>query len=281
MQTPPNFQKRTPPPAGFRSEFLPSGSSQGMRMTPVTQQPMTSRQFPVGFGMSSSPSCPFGLECLINVDQLLVHQEVELLEVLTGFETKNKYTVYNNWNQRVFYAVEESSCCTRNCCGKNRCFGMQILDNSGREIIHLERPLRCSSCWCPCCLQEMQVFAPPNNFIGKIEQNWSVCSPSFSMKNASRDTVLQISGPIFTCGLYRDVDFKVLSSDGKRVVGRISKKWSGLVKEIFTDTDNFGISFPVDLDVRMKAVTLGACFLIDYMFFEKTGHGETDSPGMF
>ena len=37
---------------------------------------------------------------------------------------------------------------------------------------------------------------------------------------------------------------------------------SGLLKEAFTDADIFGINFPMDLDVRMKAVCLAACFLI-------------------
>lgn len=46
------------------------------------------------------------------------------------------------------------------------------------------------------------------------------------------------------------------------MVGKISKQWTGLVREAFTDADNFGIQFPLDLDVKMKAVMLGACFLI-------------------
>lgn len=45
-------------------------------------------------------------------------------------------------------------------------------------------------------------------------------------------------------------------------VGKISKQWSGLVREMFTDADFFGINFPMDLDVKMKAVMLGACMLI-------------------
>jgi len=53
-----------------------------------------------------------------------------------------------------------------------------------------------------------------------------------------------------------------MSKDGSTQVGKISKKWSGLIREAFTDADNFGIQFPMDLDVRMKAVMLGACFLI-------------------
>lgn len=55
---------------------------------------------------------------------------------------------------------------------------------------------------------------------------------------------------------------QVKSLDEVSNVGRISKQWSGFLKEAFTDADNFGVSFPMDLDVKMKAVMLGACFLI-------------------
>lgn len=45
-------------------------------------------------------------------------------------------------------------------------------------------------------------------------------------------------------------------------IGKISKQWTGLLREAFTDSDNFGIQFPMDLDVKIKAVMIGACFLI-------------------
>lgn len=45
-------------------------------------------------------------------------------------------------------------------------------------------------------------------------------------------------------------------------IGKISKQWTGLLREAFSDADNFGIQFPLDLDVKMKAVMIGACFLI-------------------
>jgi len=38
---------------------------------------------------------------------------------------------------------------------------------------------------------------------------------------------------------------------------------------MFTKADNFAVSFPIDLDVRMKAVLLGTIFLIDFMYFEQ------------
>ena len=71
------------------------------------------------------------------------------------------------------------------------------------------------------------------------------------------------------------------SLDSNQQVGKISKQWTGLVKEAFTDADNFGVSSPLDLDVKIKATLLGAVFLIDFMFFEKSQNNENDRPGMF
>lgn len=230
---------------------------------------------------SAPINCPPGLEYLSAIDQLLVHQKVELLEAFTGFETNNKYTVKNSMGQRVYMAVEDTDCCTRNCCGPIRPFDLKILDHTQREVIHLYRPLRCSSCCFPCCLQRLEVMSPPGHVIGYVTQEWSICIPKFRIEDSTGECVLRIEGPFCTFSICGDVEFQVLSKDGSTQVGKITKQWSGLVREAFTDADNFGISFPIDLDVNIKAVLLGACFLIDFMFFEKAANKESDRPGMF
>ena len=53
-----------------------------------------------------------------------------------------------------------------------------------------------------------------------------------------------------------------MSKDGSANVGQVSKKYGGFMKEAFTDADTFGVNFPMDLDVRVKAVLLAATFLI-------------------
>jgi uncharacterized protein YxjI len=141
-----------------------------------------------------------------------------------------------------------------------RPFDIKIKDISGREVIHLSRPFAC-------CLHSIEVFAPPRQLAGSVEQ-WSICPPQFVVKDAQGTVVLEIKGPFCTFSLCGSVDFQIMSRDGKTQVGKISKEWSGWLQEAFSDADNFGISFPVDLDVKMKAVMLGACFLIDFMFFE-------------
>lgn len=35
---------------------------------------------------------------------------------------------------------------------------------------------------------------------------------------------------------------QIFGQDGTTEVGRISKQWSGMLREMFTDADNFGVS---------------------------------------
>lgn len=242
------------------------------------------------------PGCPPGLEYLAHVDQLLVKQQIELLEAFTGFETGNKYEIYNTMGQKIYYAAEDTCCCGC-CCGiccnpckcyrkcqkqccTNRSFDMSVFNNDKEKVMSIHRPLRASTCWCPCCLQKLTVECPPGTEIGKVRQKWSICHPEFNICDESGAAVLSIEGPICTWSCCGDVKFKVLASDGTQV-GEVSKQWSGISKEHFTDADNFGITFPMDLDVKVKGTILGACFLIDYMFFEDApGDKNKDAPGM-
>ena len=83
--------------------------------------------------------------------------------------------------------------------------------------------------------------------------------------------MLKVEGPCWTCRCCgSDVEFNVLSvqtgemvtsslrvleyniKDFKFQVGKITKQWTGLGKELFTDADNFGINFPLDLDVKVR-----------------------------
>ncbi|XP_043926052.1 phospholipid scramblase 1-like isoform X2 [Protopterus annectens] len=213
-------------------------------------------------------NCPPGLEYLSQIDQLLVNQKVELFEAFTGIETNNKYEIKNGKGQRIYLASEENDCCTVQFCGPTRSYTIRILDNVGREVITLIRPYRCTSCLFPCFLQEMEVQAPPGITVGYVVQNWHPFLPKFTIQDDMKQDVLKIFGPYCTFGCITDSDFEVKSLDSPSTIGKISKQWSGVIKEMFTDGDHFGILFPMDLDVKTKAVMVGACFLIDFMFFE-------------
>lgn len=57
-----------------------------------------------------------------------------------------------------------------------------------------------------------------------------------------------------------------MSLDEEIVIGKISNTWAGFIRELSTNADKFGIQFPLDLDVKIKALMLGASFLIVSLF---------------
>uniref|UniRef100_UPI00398F5709 phospholipid scramblase 2-like n=1 Tax=Pristiophorus japonicus TaxID=55135 RepID=UPI00398F5709 len=207
-------------------------------------------------------NCPPGLEHILQIDQILIHQQIELLEVLFGFEGNNKYDIKNKIGQQIYFATERSGMCCRLFCGTRRRLKIKIVDNKGTEVIRLKRPKRCSTCWCPCCLQKLEVQAPPGEPIGYIVQKWHPCLPKFIIQDENQDSVLKINGPCCTSGCGCDVHFKIKNLDESETLGDITKKWGSLIVEAATDVDNFVINFPIDLDVRIKAALMGACFLI-------------------
>lgn len=243
----------------------------GQPGVPGQPQPVQWMQRP-----ESVPGCPPGLEYLTQIDQLLVHQQVEIFEMMTNWETRNRYQIKNSVGQQVYFAQEESDTCHRQCCGPSRGFIMHITDNLGQEVIRVNREFKCCAGFnccagANCCSMEIEIEAPVGQVVGYVKQRQSCLAPKYSINDAQDQSVLMIEGPTCICQgpcCTNDQEFIVYSCDMAHEVGKISKQWSGFVKEYFTQADNFGISFPMDLDVKLKAVMIGAVFLIDFMFFE-------------
>ncbi|XP_060571077.1 phospholipid scramblase 2-like [Ruditapes philippinarum] len=55
---------------------------------------------------TGAPNCPPGLEYLTQIDQILIKQKIELMELFTNWEAKNKYRILNTLGQQVYFAKE-------------------------------------------------------------------------------------------------------------------------------------------------------------------------------
>ncbi|XP_017744803.1 PREDICTED: phospholipid scramblase 1-like isoform X1 [Rhinopithecus bieti] len=213
-------------------------------------------------------SCPPGLEYLYQTNQLTVCQDFDPLGVLRKFETSKTYEILNNQGQIIYFAEERNNCFLRHLCGFSRPFTITIYDNVGRDVLALHKALKCSCCWSRCCLQKLKVEAPPGETIGYVYQYFHPFLPKFKIKNENKEEVMKIRGPWLVFSCLRDLNFNLLTLDEEMVIGKISKQYSGFVRGILTNGEKFGIQFPFDLDVKIKALMLGATFLIDYMYFE-------------
>ncbi|XP_002734807.2 phospholipid scramblase 2-like [Saccoglossus kowalevskii] len=273
--------------AGPGQPQQPYAQPPGQPPAPYGQPPMVQPGAPGVPGAPGAPiqwmqqptgtvGCPRGLEYLTQIDQLLVHQQMEVFEILTNWETANRYQVKNSLGQQVYFAHEESETCMRQCCGNKRAFTMHITDNMSQEVIRVKREFKCcagcSCCACvDCCSMEISVEAPIDTVVGYVKQSCSAWAPRYEILDANREPVFCIKGPCCMCqGICCtwDQEFVVHDKDGDSEVGKISKQWTGFLKEMYTQADNFSVQFPMDLDVKLKAVFLAAVFLIDFMYFE-------------
>uniref|UniRef100_F7IBI5 Phospholipid scramblase n=1 Tax=Callithrix jacchus TaxID=9483 RepID=F7IBI5_CALJA len=118
-------------------------------------------------------------------------------------------------------------------------------------------------------LVQLEVQCPPGVTLGFVAEHWNLCRAVYSIQNEKKENVMRVRGPCSTYGCGSDSVFEVKSLDGVSNIGSIIRKWNGLLSAM-ADADHFDIHFPLDLDVKMKAMIFGACFLIDFMYFERS-----------
>ena len=198
------------------------------------------------------------MQRLLSVDTLVVSQKKEWGEIFSGFETRNKYLVTDSSGWQLYMAVEEGGSMLLKIFLKAlRPFEMTIITFNGQPILRLKRPFRFY-------FHQLNVFDSQGNQLGKIQKCFSLFHRLYSVRDSSGEEMFQLFGPIL-----HPWTFEIRKNN--REYGKITKRWSGLLKESFTDADNFGVTFPIEWDITWKALFMGAVFLIDFVHFENKG----------
>jgi hypothetical protein len=196
---------------------------------------------------------------LADANAIIIRQQKEWGEILTGFETRNKYSVMDIYGNPLFEAEEQggslSALLSRFLLTALRPFTIDLFSTDGYGLFTLKRPFRFY-------FHELGIYKSGGALLGKVQRRFAVVRRIYSVQDRHGKELFELFGPFlhpWTFEIYKD----------GRELGKITKKWSGLLKESFTDADNFGITFPKELDVNQKAILLGAVFLIDFVHFEK------------
>lgn len=198
------------------------------------------------------------LPVLARAPAFVIRQHKELLETFTDLETKNRYMVSLPDGQPAFQAAETGrggwAFLVRSFLKSKRPFTMELRDAYGHVALRLERPWT----W---FFSELHVLDGQGQRLGMIDQRWAFFARQFVILDPQGRELAQLHGPFF-----RPWTFRVLQ--GGQEVGRITKKWSGLLREAFTDADTFGVELGPAMDPRLRALVLAATFLIDFLYFE-------------
>ena len=199
------------------------------------------------------------METLIgNRSRLLVQQTKEWGEILLGFETRNRFEIRDEDGTTIGYAAEEGggfgTVLLRNLFGRWRAAKVHIYDTGGKELGRGEKSFRFY-------FHRMEVYDGGQK-IGAVQRRFSILHRIFTIEDAAGREILTIKSPFL-----RIWTFKLLA-EGKEV-GRISKRWGGLLKEVFTDADLFGVEFTHrEIPMELKKLLLVAVFLVDFVCFE-------------
>lgn len=198
------------------------------------------------------------MECLKPLRALFIRQQREMIEVLTGLETANRYTIEDENAQPMLFAAEQSSFLARWFLKSSRPMKLHVVDAHGNHHLEARRPFRFF-------FHELQIHDAQGMLLGTVKRRFTVLRRRFSVTDASGAELFEILGPIL-----HPWTFRVLR-DGEEI-GAIRKKWSGLLKEAFTDADHFGVEWDEHLTPQHKAILLAAVFLVDIMYFERSNN---------
>ena len=196
------------------------------------------------------------MEELSFANTLVVSQKKEWGEILTAFEAKNRYVVQTEHGNELYHATEEGGSLLLRWILKGfRPFTIVLRTPDGRPVLRLERPFRFY-------FQKLDVREDGGKLLGTVELEFSMLHRIFRVSDGNGSEICQLYGPILHPWTFQ------IRQNG-REVGKITKKWSGLLKEGFTDADNFAAVLPPGMTVQAKGVLLGSVFLIDFAYFER------------
>lgn len=189
---------------------------------------------------------------------LIIQQRKELAE-LFGVETRNKYEILDEQKNNLGFAAEQGgglfALFARSFLGHWRKFEIHIFDRERQLMLKAFHPFR----W---FFQRLEIKDHQDNSLGYLQQRFAIFTKHFDIFDENDQLIYSVKSPF-----YKIWTFPFYQHD--KEVAKVEKKWSGLVKEIFMDADNFHIDFGNVMETKHKQLVLCSAFFIDLQYFER------------
>ncbi|KAJ3206916.1 hypothetical protein HDU67_007867, partial [Dinochytrium kinnereticum] len=123
-----------------------------------------------GEGLGGVLTTGMGAASVLMHPGLLVGRQIEMMNVLIGYEQANKYAIKDYLGNNVGFIAEEDTTFTgtmlRQLMRTRRAIKAVILDREGNEVLKIHRPVK----WL--LNSSIKVMTPDDVVIGEVKQSW-------------------------------------------------------------------------------------------------------------
>ena len=188
--------------------------------------------------------------------KIFIKQKVEKLEIFTGFETANKYSILDDKGKEILYAYEtEGNMLLKQFMKQRRALDLHITDKTGKKVLDIHRPFF----W---FLTSGNIALPNGKSLGSVKQKWKIPGARFEFFSPNGNLYFECIMKVPSIWTYK------VMKEGKQIA-QINKKWSGFGREIFTDASKFMVDFMSVKDENLKQAILSMAFIVDLAVFER------------
>ena len=187
---------------------------------------------------------------LLTSERLVISQKAKLVELT------NEYLVSDENGNQVGYVRQEGQTAARKVVRALTRFDsmlshtLALYDLSGQQVLQVHRPATMAR-------STVEVQWGPGAVAGYLRQENLMAKARFRMEGADGTPLGELRSEN-----WRAWDFKI-TDPGGNLVAQITKKWSGLGREVFTTADNYVVEIAPFVQGPMRYLCLAAGVSVD------------------
>ncbi|KAI7831790.1 Scramblase-domain-containing protein [Gamsiella multidivaricata] len=242
-----------PDAAGIPQEQAPSNMVQGLD---IAATPAVIPEDP--FGVLQPHDTAYKL---LAQPALIMTRQIEMMNVLVGFEQANKYAIVDPSGAPIGYIAEEDTtimkAMSRQLLHTHRPFKASVLDLEGNEVLKIHRPFAFIN-------SRIMISTPDDRLIGEVQQEWHLIRRRYNLftieqqdtneiQRDSKTTAISTERDLSGHGLTRvqfahidggflALDFDMQDEQGQRMAS-VNRNFVGFARELFTDSGQYALRF--------------------------------------